>query len=76
MSDYQPQSPSAPFAKQTGLDIEEELFDLDNEELDVSYQNVYMTMHIYEYIQEMCKDTDLFSELLENELYDFLYPKE
>ena len=57
-------------------DTEEELFDLDNEELDLSYQNVYMTRHIYEYIQEMCFDTNLFSELLENELYDFLYPKE
>lgn len=29
-------------------DTEEELFDLDNEELDLSYQNVYMTRHIYE----------------------------
>jgi len=57
-------------------DTEEELFDIDNEELDLSYQNVYMTRHIYEYIKEMCKDTDLFSELLEDELYDFLYPKE
>ena len=64
MSDYQPQ----------GLDTEEELFDLDNEELDLSYQNVYMTRHIYEYIKEMCKDTELFSELLEEELYEFLYP--
>jgi hypothetical protein len=57
-------------------DTEEELFDLDNEELDLSYQNVYMTMHIYEYIKEMCFDTNLFSELLENDLYEFLYPKE
>ncbi len=57
-------------------DTEEELFDLDNEELDLSYQNVYMTRRIYEYIKEMCKDTDLFSYLLEIELYEFLYPKE
>ena len=56
-------------------DTEEELFDLDNEELDLSYQNVYMTRNIYEYIQEMCFDTNLFSELLEDELYDFLYPE-
>jgi hypothetical protein len=57
-------------------DTEEELFDIDNEELDLSYQNVYITRHIYEYIKEMCNDADLFSELLEDDLYDFLYPKE
>ena len=57
-------------------DTEEELFDIYNEELDLSYQNVYITRHIYEYIKEMCNDTDLFSELLEDDLYDFLYPKE
>jgi hypothetical protein len=55
-------------------DIEEELFYFDNEELDASYQNVYMARNIYEYIKEMCKDTELFSELLEDELYEFLYP--
>ena len=57
-------------------DTEEELFDIDNEELDLSYQNVYIIRHIYEYIKEMCNDSDLFSELLEDDLYDFLYPKE
>ena len=56
-------------------DTEEDLFDLDNEELELSYQNVYMTRRIYEYIREMCKDTDLFSELLEEKLYYFLYPE-
>ena len=56
-------------------DTEEELFDVENEELDLVYQNMYTTAHIYEHIREMCKDTDLFSELLEEELYYFLYPE-
>lgn len=56
-------------------DTEEELFDIENEEFDLVYQNMYTTSHIYEYIREMCKDTDLFSELLEEELYYFLYPE-
>jgi hypothetical protein len=34
-----------------------------------------MIRHIYEYIKEMCNDTDLFSELLEDDLYEFLYPE-
>ncbi len=56
-------------------DTEEELFDIENEELDLSYQDVDITRNIYEYIKDMCKDTDLFSELLEDNLYDFLYPQ-
>lgn len=66
MSDYQTQ----------GLDIEEELFDIENDELDLSYQNVDITRNIYEYIKEMCKDTNLFSELVEEDLYEYLYPEE
>lgn len=56
-------------------DIEEEQFDFENDELDLSYENVYITRHIYEYIKEMCIDTNLFSQLLEDDLYDFLYPE-
>lgn len=55
-------------------DTEEEQFDFENDELDLSYQDMVMTRNIYEYIKEMCKDSELFSELLEEELYEFLYP--
>lgn len=58
------------------FNTEDELVDFENEELDLSYQNVHTTRNIYEYIKEMCKDTYLFSELLEDDLYDFLYPEQ
>ncbi len=57
-------------------DTEEELYDFENEELDYSYENVHITRHIYDYIKDMCKNTSLFSELIECELYEFLYPQE
>jgi hypothetical protein len=55
-------------------DYEDE-FDFENDELDLSYEDVYITRDIYEYIKSICKGTDLFGDLLEEELYEFLYPE-
>jgi len=53
----------------------EDDFDFENDELDLSYEDVYIMRGIYEYIKEICKGTDLFGDLLEEELYEFLYPE-
>lgn len=49
---------------------------MSDEELDLSYEDVIRTREITEFIQRMCKGTDLFQYLIEDDLYDFLYPQE
>ena len=49
---------------------------MSDEELDLSYEDVIRTREISEFIQRMCKGTELFQYLVEDDLYDFLYPQE
>ena len=49
---------------------------MSDEELDLSYEDVIRTREITEFIQRMCKGTELFQYLVEDDLYDFLYPQE
>lgn len=49
---------------------------MSDEELDLSYEDVIRTRDITEFIQRMCKGTELFQYLVEDDLYDFLYPQE
>ena len=46
---------------------------MSDEELDMSYEDVISTRQISETINEMCKGTELFQYLTEDDLYDFLY---
>jgi hypothetical protein len=49
---------------------------MSDEELDLSYEDVIRTREITAFIQRMCKGTELFQYLVEDDLYDFLYPQE
>ena len=49
---------------------------MSDEELDLSYEDVIRTREITEFIKRMCKGTELFQYLVEDDLYDFLYPQE
>ena len=49
---------------------------MSDEELDLSYEDVIRTREITKFIQRMCKGTELFQYLVEDDLYDFLYPQE
>jgi len=48
---------------------------MSDEELDLSYEDVVRTREITEFIKRICKDTELFQYLIEDDLYDFLYPQ-
>ncbi len=48
---------------------------MSDEELDTTYDDVITTREIAETIRDMCKGTLLFQNLIEDDLYDFLYPQ-
>lgn len=48
---------------------------MSDEELDYSYDDVINTREIAETIREMCKDSSIFQYLIEDDLYDLLYPQ-